>query len=545
VQDAVVVDCTTMAVTEAGLFASRELDSLYRRHGAEIYRYALAVLGNHADAEDVTQTTFLNAYRALEQGVRPRKPSNWLLTIASNVIKQRFRQEQAKPRQVELDRDLAKVEHDEDVPTVGEVLTALSKIPPQQRQAIVLREFEGRSYKEIADILEITTSALETLLFRARRSLAEELTHHLTCTEALQAISRAADGRLPRKERRRLREHLAECPDCAQFARAQQRHRRALRGLALIPIPLSLSLFKGLEGSAAAASLTLAAGSTAGSVGAGGIGSGGVGAGAAASSGGAAAGGAAATGGGVFAGGLAVKAAAVVAAASVAGGATVAGVKEIEKRTGNDSPPPARVTKSGKAVPVRDHGMSASDRAQEQRKAIARGRTGTLPPGLAKKSGEAGVTSAPGRSGESNGNGQSKKADKPANTGNAGNSGNANGDGNDGGNGNGSGTRSGNANANGNGNGQAGAEQTKNPKKSSPQGSNGAGSPETSPGTSGSSGNAPTQPPGPAQDEGASPGSQGQTKNDAATESPTSAPTAGEPTGEAASDKPGKGSGKP
>ena len=65
-----------MAVTETGHLAAREVDDLYRRHGAEVYRYAYAVLGNHADAEDVTQTTFLNAYRALEQGVHPRKPSN-------------------------------------------------------------------------------------------------------------------------------------------------------------------------------------------------------------------------------------------------------------------------------------------------------------------------------------------------------------------------------------------------------------------------------------------------------------------------------------
>ena len=92
-----------MAVTESGHLASREIDDLYRAHVAEVYRYAFAVLGNHADAEDVTQTTFLNAYRSLEQGVRPRKPANWLLTIASNAIKQRFRQEQSRPRQVELD----------------------------------------------------------------------------------------------------------------------------------------------------------------------------------------------------------------------------------------------------------------------------------------------------------------------------------------------------------------------------------------------------------------------------------------------------------
>ena len=255
-----------MAVTETGHLAAREVDDLYRRHGAEVYRYAYAVLGNHADAEDVTQTTFLNAYRALEQGVRPRKPSNWLLTIASNAIKQRFRQEQARPRLVELDEHIAGQESDDDGPSVGELLTALSKIPPQQRQAIVLREFEGRSYSEIAEILGVTTSALETLLFRARRSLAEELTHQLTCTEAQLAISKSVDGRLGRKERRRVRDHLTECPDCAQFARLQQRHSSALRGLMLIPIPLSLAIFKGLDGAGTASAATLPVAAGAGSI---------------------------------------------------------------------------------------------------------------------------------------------------------------------------------------------------------------------------------------------------------------------------------------
>src|SRR5574338_1535921 len=96
-----------MAATEISTRANAALDDLYRHHVGEVYRYTYAVLGNHADAEDVTQTTFLNAYRALEQGVRPRKPANWLLTIASNAIKQRFRQEQSRPRVVELDDQIA------------------------------------------------------------------------------------------------------------------------------------------------------------------------------------------------------------------------------------------------------------------------------------------------------------------------------------------------------------------------------------------------------------------------------------------------------
>ena len=311
-----------MAVTETGHLASREVDDLYRQHGGEVYRYAYAVLGNHADAEDVTQTTFLNAYRSLEQGVRPRKPSNWLLTIASNAIKQRFRQAQVRPHEVELDERIAGSESDDEGPSIGELLTALSKIPPQQRQAIVLREFEGRSYAEIAEILGVTTAALETLLFRARRSLAEELQHQLSCTEAQLAVSKAVDGRLGRKERRRLRDHLAECPDCARFTRLQQRHRSALRGLMLIPIPLSLSIFKGLEGAGTATAATMpvaaGAGASAAVVSAAGVGTG--------------LGAAGAAGGSAVAGGVALKAAAVVAAASIAGGVAVTGASEIDKK---------------------------------------------------------------------------------------------------------------------------------------------------------------------------------------------------------------------
>jgi RNA polymerase sigma factor (sigma-70 family) len=352
-----------MAVTEAGHLASREIDDLYRRHGGEVYRYAYAVLGNHADAEDVTQTTFLNAYRALEQGVRPRKPSNWLLTIASNAIKQRFRHEQARPREVELDDRIAGAETDDDGPSVGELLTALSKIPPQQRQAIVLREFEGRSYAEIAEILGVTTTALETLLFRARRSLAEELEHQLSCTEAQLAVSRSVDDRLGRKERRRLRDHLAECPDCAQFARLQQRHRTALRGLMLIPIPLSLTLFKGLEGAgtASAATMPAAMGASAAAVGTGA---------------GTGAGVTAAAGGGAIAGGVALKAAAVVAAVGVASGVAVTGASELDSK-------PAKKAAATATQPGQRLGQVAPRGVSVPGNGIARGKPGA--PGQLKR----------------------------------------------------------------------------------------------------------------------------------------------------------------
>ena len=142
-----------MATTARGIEAARELDELYRDHAPEIFRYAYAVLGNRADAEDVTQTTFVNALRALERGERPRTPKNWLITIAHNLIRQRFRQLQARPREVELDVELPAAETDDDGPSIEDLVRALQRIPPTQRQALVLRELEGRSYSEIGELL--------------------------------------------------------------------------------------------------------------------------------------------------------------------------------------------------------------------------------------------------------------------------------------------------------------------------------------------------------------------------------------------------------
>src|SRR5207253_4207019 len=64
--------------------ADMQFERLYRKHAAAVYRYAYAVLRNQADAEDATQTTLMNAYRAIERGERPEKPHNWLIAIAHN-----------------------------------------------------------------------------------------------------------------------------------------------------------------------------------------------------------------------------------------------------------------------------------------------------------------------------------------------------------------------------------------------------------------------------------------------------------------------------
>src|SRR6185312_14386926 len=238
----------------------RAFERLYKRHVGDVYRYALAVMRNPADAEDVTQTTFLNAYRAyVEKGSRPEKPQNWLIAIAHNVCRQRFRQSSRRPAEVSFEDDIADTIGDDAAPTGDDIRRALGHLAFNQRAALVMRELEGRSYAEIAEILEVSTSAVETLIFRARRALREQLDGSLTCGEAEFAISRQLDGRLSRQERGQLRAHLRECSECASFARRQRAQRGALKSLALVPVPGSLSSFFGGGGAAVGTGVALKA----------------------------------------------------------------------------------------------------------------------------------------------------------------------------------------------------------------------------------------------------------------------------------------------
>ena len=230
--------------------SDRAFERLYQRHVGDVYRYALAVMRNQADAEDVTQTTFMNAYRAFQHGERPQKPQNWLIAIAHNVCRQRFRQSARRPSEVSFEEDIAdRFVDDDDAPSVEDIRRALGQLAFNQRAALVMRELEGRSYAEIAEILKLSTSAVETLIFRARRALREQLETSLTCGEAEFAISRQLDGRISRDEKGALRAHLRQCAQCATFARRQRAQRSALKSLAVLPVPSSLASFFG--GSAA------------------------------------------------------------------------------------------------------------------------------------------------------------------------------------------------------------------------------------------------------------------------------------------------------
>src|SRR3954469_4406449 len=150
----------------------RAFERMYRRYVRDVYRFALALVRNPSDAEDVTQTTFMNAYRALQSGEEPRRPQNWLMTIAHNTARSRGRRAVRRPREVPLDDVVAQLAVPETERTnIRELLRALGRLPSNQRAAITMRELEGRSYPEIAESLGVTVPAVEALLTRARRTL--------------------------------------------------------------------------------------------------------------------------------------------------------------------------------------------------------------------------------------------------------------------------------------------------------------------------------------------------------------------------------------
>jgi RNA polymerase sigma-70 factor (ECF subfamily) len=278
----------------------RSFERLYRRHAAGVYRYALAMLRNRADAEDVTQTTFLNAYRVYQRGERPRAASSWLMAIAHNACVQRFRELQRRPDEVSLDESAAvSPSADDEVPRVEDIQRALANLAFNQRAALVMRELQGRAYAEIGEVLGLSTSAVEALVFRARRALREQLEGSLTCAEAEGAIFRQLDQRLPRSEKGFLRAHLRECAECSSLARRERARRAALRGLAAIPLPHSLASFFG--------------------------------------------------GGGAAGGGVALKAAAVVAAGAVVGGTGYEAVEHAPWRAAQGVPAPSPGTASPRA----------------------------------------------------------------------------------------------------------------------------------------------------------------------------------------------------
>jgi RNA polymerase sigma factor (sigma-70 family) len=153
--------------------------ALYERHAGQVYSFCLHRLGSREEAEDAVQSTFLNAFRGLSRGIVPESESAWLFKIAENVCLTRHRSTRRRgrvesPTDVHVLQDVvpAREHRGDELMPLG---AALAGMPDSQRRAILLREWQGLSYREIAEEMELSQSAVETLIFRARRSLANAL----------------------------------------------------------------------------------------------------------------------------------------------------------------------------------------------------------------------------------------------------------------------------------------------------------------------------------------------------------------------------------
>jgi RNA polymerase sigma factor (sigma-70 family) len=160
----------------AGADTTRDL---FERFSAQIFGYCLHQLGSREEAEDAVQTTFMNAFRGLKRGIVPTVESAWLFKIAHNVCLSRrrssFRRGRVEaPNNLEVLQEVvpAREQSGEELIRLQDVLERMAE---SQRRAILLREWQGLSYREIADELELSQSAVETLIFRARRALAAGL----------------------------------------------------------------------------------------------------------------------------------------------------------------------------------------------------------------------------------------------------------------------------------------------------------------------------------------------------------------------------------
>jgi RNA polymerase sigma factor (sigma-70 family) len=171
---------------------------LYRQYGKQIYAYCLHQLRTREEAEDAVQTTFLNAFRGLQRGTTTRFEQAWLYKIAANVCIAR-RSSSGRRLRLEAPDDFEMLE--EIVPSgsasAGDTLElmglddALEQMPENQRRAILLREWQGLSYREIASELGLSQGAVEMLIFRARRTLALALEEP---TAAKRRIGKAKTG---------------------------------------------------------------------------------------------------------------------------------------------------------------------------------------------------------------------------------------------------------------------------------------------------------------------------------------------------------------
>jgi len=162
-------------------------EEIVRQYSRRVYNLAYRFTGNRAAAEDLTQEVFLRLYRTLEQ-YDPREGdlANWLMRVARNLIIDEYRRRARTP--TEAGEDLGDHEYhlradERDDPhalverrELSELIhAALAKLSPELRACVILRDLEGLSYQEIAELLHIPEGTVKSRINRGRLELARVL----------------------------------------------------------------------------------------------------------------------------------------------------------------------------------------------------------------------------------------------------------------------------------------------------------------------------------------------------------------------------------
>ena len=156
--------------------ADAGVGALFDEHAPMVLAICRYLLRDPQAAEDAAQETFLSAHRSLLGGTEPRDPPAWLATIARNECRRAWRKAPPPPLEVVAADTL----HDpadivEERADMSAVATAIGRLPERQREALVLREFCGLTYEQVAAAMSVSQPVVDSLLSRARRGLTERV----------------------------------------------------------------------------------------------------------------------------------------------------------------------------------------------------------------------------------------------------------------------------------------------------------------------------------------------------------------------------------
>jgi RNA polymerase sigma-70 factor (ECF subfamily) len=161
----------------------RDFTELYRAHLRDVYSYSYYRIGNHHDAEDLTEQTFLQAYRHFERAQReangrPLRP--WLIRIAHNLAANYYRDRSRRPVTQLDDAAVLTAPHGTEEMVEGreevkEVLEGVSKLPDDRREALIMRFALGMDNREIARAMDRSEGATKVLIHRAIKQLEQGL----------------------------------------------------------------------------------------------------------------------------------------------------------------------------------------------------------------------------------------------------------------------------------------------------------------------------------------------------------------------------------